>query len=512
MYVALRCWLTVLIGVLLLATACSLFAQQSSGAYKVQITQIRQREFPKFDIYFTVSDSAGNLIDPQHAGLKIRAKPEDLIEHQSLHAAGPIYAALVVDISSSMSYRFKEPPYRRRIDVVINALNQYIDKMNPEDRCVLVPFGTTVPVISSLTWLTREEARAQVRKLPTESGPSGNWRTPEERQAALTPDYLDYHVSRLYDGIDTALDFVISQQAVASRMPLIVLTDGYDDSYSTMRHTYVSHNLEGKLGLQAVLTKAQKSGIVLDCVGIGVAGNPAPNAEDRLGNDEQKIKRYNDMAAVFVDTEALQKLVQVNRSGVEPLITQDAKELESYYPQMLARFHKEWKIQCEGYTDLHQDLDAEFYVEVTDTHQAIYRSNSVKVPFQAPTWGETGYSAWLLKKFVVFAVLLFFSMLAWFLPELLFRSSMEKVTPSVRGTVVAPPPNLVTSHSNQMPNLIDANSGQPIVAPPGAVQGAAAPVRPATSKKVVRLTGASAYTADDAAVKVEGETPPGTSS
>jgi len=420
--------------ILTLAASTGCGTQPESDEWNVQITQIVPKTYPHFDIYFSLRDAHGVQKDLFDSGLTASAKPSEVTGRAVVGPLGGIHAVLVLDISSSMSYRFSNHG-ARRIDVVRQSAELFVDKMSDDDQCALVPFGTTIgPLDSSgdpgpISWLDKNSARRELRNLPTRS----NEEHGEPGQLPSSAKYLDYHVSRLYDGINAALDFV-KAKGHGVRTPIIVLTDGYDDSYSLILGSELEHVLAKETGRKAVHEKAVEAGIPLYMIGIGEPGHSRPDASLLKSGKSSDRDLYSKQAAQFLDRNTLQYLAGSSHSP-NMTIVQTAEVLKNYYPRILHDFQHEVKISCTGNEVVDQDVDPGVQVVLTDRSSGKqYVSNIAQQSFMLPTApppGHPGYVQFIRKRIVLFSLGSLTLLAAWGLPLLFGLHQHEK------GTLVA---------------------------------------------------------------------------
>ena len=494
--------------------------------WRVRITQIVPLKYPQFEVHFTLKDANGvQKTLPAH-GLTPSVVPPAIVKSYSdVEPGGPVSAVLLVDISSSMTKPFSD--HRKRIEVVREATKLFVEAMRPGDRCAIVPFGTTIgPLdpqgkVGPIRWLeTKKDAMEMIANLPVDS----RWDTDKHKAIPQSPKSLDYHVSRLYDGINQALDF-IAEQGQKLRTPVIVLTDGYDDSYSTIQGKMMAPeaHLEGDAGRQKVRDRANLAGVPLYMIGIGVQGNPRPEIADRASKDPQTRNRYSDRASVYLDYDALKDLAG---SAEEPYLTviQDADRLQAYYPKLLASFQQEMKMTCVLIDEVSQDTDPGVQVAIDDSNVGKRSLSNVaqqSLVSMAPPPGHPSYLAYIFKRMVLFSVLGLILLALWFVPAMMgftapartLRGPQAPATP-IRSAPRPQPPNpepfLPPSYGRTPPPTPQAQPGysQAEVFPPPAApvprapapaqpQAAPPPAQASTGAPVIRIVKRDQYTDTD---------------
>ncbi len=235
-----------------------------SGNLTAQITQVDTSNFPKVNVYVSVTDAKGEPVAVSPNKLVIRENGE-VMKLEGVGGSedvGPLATMLVMDISGSMNHGGK-------LDAAKTAATAYVEQARPSDQIGLVTFNTEIKYVEPLT-KDRQEVIEAIRLLQAKDD------------------------TAMYDALGDGIDLL---EPVEGRKAIIVLTDGLDN--------------RSKLNPLQLLQLIGPQGLSISVIGLG---DPNQSRGNITSLDESALKALADRAGGAYgyanDAESLKSLYQ----------------------------------------------------------------------------------------------------------------------------------------------------------------------------------------------------------
>jgi len=211
-----------------------------------QITQVDTSNFPKVNVYVSVTDASGEpvAVSPNKIVIRENGEVMKLEDVGGADDVGPLATMLVMDISGSMNHGGK-------LNAAKEAAKAYVDQARPEDQIGLVTFNTEVTYVEPLT-KDRREVTDAIHLLKAEDD------------------------TAMYDALADGIDLL---EPVEGRKSIIVLTDGLDN--------------RSKLSPQEVLQLIGPQGLSISVIGLG---DPNQSTGNITSLDEPALKALAEQA------------------------------------------------------------------------------------------------------------------------------------------------------------------------------------------------------------------------
>ena len=221
-------------------------AEPETGALSVRITQVDTSEFPRVQVYVSVTDSGGEPVAVSPSSLVILENGQEM-DPEEISGAGetePMTTMLVMDVSGSMNHAGK-------LTAAQEAAKAYIAQNRPQDYIGILAFNTRTDYVQPLT-SSRENQIEAVDSLTADDD------------------------TAMYDALAHSIELL---EVVQGRKAIIALTDGLDN--------------RSKISPQELIQLIGPAGLSISTIGLG---NPEHDKTALTSLDEEALSALAELA------------------------------------------------------------------------------------------------------------------------------------------------------------------------------------------------------------------------